>query len=77
MCSSDLLGYSAPALDAWVKRTRLWAQGDAPKDLKNAGAPPLPHQPREVFLYIISGFKPKAPTAAMALIERLGGKAAG
>jgi len=28
-----------------------------------------------VFIYAINGFKPKAPAAAMALIERLGGKA--
>lgn len=27
--------------------------------------------PREVFVYVIDGFKPKAPAAAMALIERL------
>jgi len=25
-----------------------------------------------VFVYMINGFKPKAPAAAMALIERLG-----
>ena len=73
----EALGYSAPALDGWAKRARLWAQGGEPKGLKSAGAPPATPEPREVFLYIISGFKPKAPTAAMALIERLGGKTAG
>jgi hypothetical protein len=26
---------------------------------------------REVFIYLINGFKPRAPAAAMALIERL------
>jgi uncharacterized protein YecE (DUF72 family) len=30
---------------------------------------------KDVFLYFINGHKPKAPAAAMALIERLGGKA--
>ena len=31
--------------------------------------------PRDVFLYVISGFKPRNPAAAMALIDRLGGSA--
>ena len=29
---------------------------------------------RDVFVFMINGFKPKAPTAAMALIERVGGR---
>ena len=32
-------------------------------------------QEREVFLYVISGFKERNPAAAMALIERVGGSA--
>jgi uncharacterized protein YecE (DUF72 family) len=65
-------GYSPKALDEWVKRARLWAEGDAPDDL-NRIAPPeaKPSKSRDVFIYMINGFKPKAPAAAMALIEKL------
>jgi uncharacterized protein YecE (DUF72 family) len=73
----EALGYAPKALDAWAERARLWSKGGAPKDLKSVGAPAAGHEPRDVFLYMISGFKPKAPAAAMALIERLGGKPAG
>ena len=38
-------------------------------DDRRAGAPPK--QPRDVFIYMISGAKVRAPAAAMALIERL------
>ncbi|MGO8797834.1 MAG: DUF72 domain-containing protein [Roseiarcus sp.] len=56
----ETLGYSREALDQWAARARAWAAGGA-------------QEPRDVFLYVIDGFKPKAPAAAMALIERLGG----
>jgi uncharacterized protein YecE (DUF72 family) len=67
----EALGYPKRALDKWAAHARLWAEGGAPEGLKNAGAPPLAKTPRDVFLYAINGFKPKAPAAAMALIERL------
>ncbi len=68
------LGYPPKGLDEWAARARLWAEGGAPKGLKSFGAAPeKAPEPREVFLYVINGFKPKAPAAAMALIERLGG----
>ena len=64
-------GYSAAALDRWAERARLFAAGGAPDDLASVGA--LAHEPapRDVFLYVISGFKPRNPAAAMALLERL------
>jgi uncharacterized protein YecE (DUF72 family) len=68
----ETLGYSKRALDKWAAHARLWAEGGAPEGLKNAGAPPLAKTPRDVFVYAINGFKPKAPAAAMALIERVG-----
>ncbi|RAI44051.1 hypothetical protein CH341_11210 [Rhodoplanes roseus] len=67
------LGYAEAALDAWAERAKFWAAGKAPADLatvgptKKAGA-----TPRDVFLYVISGAKPKNPAAALALIERVG-----
>ena len=52
-------------------RDRPGPAGGAPDDLATvAGAAP-PKKPRDVFVYMISGAKVRAPAAAMALIERL------
>jgi uncharacterized protein YecE (DUF72 family) len=65
-------GYPAQALDVWAQRASAWSQGKVPNDLEPvAGPEKSPPKPREVFIYFINGFKPKAPAAAMALIERL------
>ena len=59
------------ALDAWAKRAQTFADGGAPDDLATiAQASPEPAR-RDVFIYMISGAKVRAPAAAMALIERL------
>ena len=64
-------GYSTRALDAWAKRAQTFADGGAPDDLATiAQASPEPAR-RDVFIYMISGAKVRAPAAAMALIERL------
>jgi uncharacterized protein YecE (DUF72 family) len=64
-------GYPPRALELWAKRARSWAAGAAPDDLATITAP-LPQQDkRDVFIYMISGAKVRAPAAAMALIERL------
>ena len=65
-------GYSPAALDAWAARATAWAEGDTPGDLPGVGAPPGKAHGRDVFLYVIAGFKPKNPAAAMGLIDRLG-----
>jgi uncharacterized protein YecE (DUF72 family) len=65
-------GYSGPALDRWAERARTWAAGGAPKDLETVAPAEPDGAGREVFLYVISGFKERNPAAAMALIERLG-----
>jgi uncharacterized protein YecE (DUF72 family) len=65
-------GYPAAALDAWLSRFRTWAAGSVPKDVKPiAPAPKGGKQPRDCFVYFISGAKERAPIAAMALIKRL------
>ncbi|MEQ8396798.1 DUF72 domain-containing protein [Thalassobaculum sp.] len=65
-------GYSPAALDAWAGRARRWAAGEIPDDLDSV-APSIQHPAgRDVFLYVISGFKERNPAAATALIERLG-----
>jgi uncharacterized protein YecE (DUF72 family) len=63
-------GYVDADLDAWVKRAKTWAEGGAPSDLNLVADAPQAAA-RDVFLYVISGFKEKNPAAAMALIERL------
>jgi uncharacterized protein YecE (DUF72 family) len=68
---TEKLGYSDEALDVWAKRARAWAQGGAPPDLAAVGAPVANVAGRDVFLYVISGFKALNPAAAMGLIEWL------
>ena len=65
-------GYPAKELDKWAERAHAWAAGGAPSDPKPIDAPEKnASKSRDVFIYMINGFKPKAPAAAMALIERL------
>ena len=68
---TEKLGYSGEALDVWAKRAQAWAKGGAPPDLAAVGASVHNAAGREVFLYVISGFKALNPAAAMSLIERL------
>ena len=64
-------GYAPKALDAWAKRAKVWASGKEPADLPRvAKAKPAAKQ-RDVFLFMISGAKERAPAAARGLIERL------
>ncbi len=65
------LGYAPKALDAWAARAKAWAAGGVPDDLEMVTKPKPEKAGREVFLYVISGFKERNPAAAMALIERV------
>ena len=67
----EAAGYSPASLTQWAKRARAWADGKAPAGLELLAAPERKPRPRDVFVYVINGFKPKAPAAAMALLERL------
>jgi uncharacterized protein YecE (DUF72 family) len=68
---SDLLtGYSPQALDRWAQAVRLWAAGGEP-DLPRVEGESPSHAPRDVYVLFISGAKERAPSAAMALLERL------
>ena len=62
--------YPPEALDAWAGRLAAWREGALPADLPRLVAAPPEHS-RDVFAFIISGGKPRAPLGAMALIERL------
>lgn len=63
-------GYSPAALDGWARIAKSWSKGQSPKGLPLL-APALKAPARDVFIFFISGFKPRNPAAAMALIERL------
>jgi uncharacterized protein YecE (DUF72 family) len=64
-------GYAAAELDAWAERSAAWEKGAAPDGLPSIAKPVASKRKHDVFVYMINGFKPKAPAAAMALIERL------
>ncbi|KQU52800.1 hypothetical protein ASG72_07890 [Bosea sp. Leaf344] len=65
-------GYASAELARWLARAKAWAKGEPPEGLDRIAPETLPKAPRDVFLYVISGAKPRNPAAAMALIERLG-----
>ena len=65
-------GYTPAAVDEWAARARSWSKGGVAEGLALVGGGERkPPKSRDVFIYMINGFKPKAPAAAMALIERL------
>jgi uncharacterized protein YecE (DUF72 family) len=72
-CSKTIkTGYSSDVLDKWAIRARIWSYGSSPDDLERiSDLEEHPPKRRDVFIYMVNGFKPKAPAAATALIERL------
>jgi uncharacterized protein YecE (DUF72 family) len=64
-------GYPPAALDAWAKRAQSWTNGKAPGDLPAIAGRPKSPRKLDVFIYMISGAKVRAPAAAMALLERV------
>jgi uncharacterized protein YecE (DUF72 family) len=68
---SEPYGYASDELDRWAQRASIWARGGTPDDLPTFGTPLDAKDGREVFIYVISGYKARNPAAAMALIERL------
>ena len=61
-------GYPPAELDTWAKRLQAFSTGDAPPGLEMPTA--APRMQRDVFGYVISGAKHRAPAAAMALGAR-------
>jgi uncharacterized protein YecE (DUF72 family) len=66
------LGYSDAALDLWAARAKAWASGAAVAGLDCIEARSKDGEPRDVYIYVISGHKVRNPAAAMALLRRLG-----
>ena len=68
--TDEPLGYAPASLDAWAERAKRWAAGGEPPDVPRIGSAAQARS-RDVFVYVISGAKERAPAAAKALIERL------
>jgi uncharacterized protein YecE (DUF72 family) len=64
-------GYRKDDLVAWAKRARAWEKGGAPADLSTLAPAAGPKAKRDVFIYMISGAKVRAPAAAQALLAEL------
>ncbi len=65
-------GYSDAALDRWAARARAWACGEPVDGVDYVEARNSDGKARDVFIYVINGYKVRNPSAAMALLERLG-----
>ena len=65
-------GYTPGDLDRWSSVARGWAKGASPGSLDYVSDARAPEQPRDVYLFVIGGFKARNPAAALALLERLG-----
>ncbi|HJV67989.1 DUF72 domain-containing protein [Ideonella sp.] len=64
-------GCPPEALDALAACAQAWRDGGEPADVPRIEPPQGASQPRDVFMFFISGAKEKAPAAAMALRERI------
>jgi uncharacterized protein YecE (DUF72 family) len=64
-------GYPPAALATWAKRAHAWAEGSAPSDLTTLAPASGAKTKRDVFVYMISGAKLRAPAAAQALLAKL------
>lgn len=69
-CEEEPTGYDAVALDRWAETARQWSRGESPAGFPYASEH-APSQPRESYIFFISGAKVRNPAAAKALIERL------
>jgi uncharacterized protein YecE (DUF72 family) len=69
--ATETNGYSEASLERWAARAHAWASGSIPDDLEYVEARAGNDEPRDVFLYVISGHKVHNPAAAVSLIERL------
>jgi uncharacterized protein YecE (DUF72 family) len=71
-CADEIpTGYSPADLSRWAERAKIWEAGGVPEDLPVVAAQRPPQHPRDVFAFMISGAKHRAPAAAAALIDML------
>jgi uncharacterized protein YecE (DUF72 family) len=70
--SEEACGYAEAELGAWAGRLSALATGEAPPGLAPGAVAPRAGE-KDVFAFVISGAKERAPPAAQALIARLAG----
>ena len=63
-------GYPVESIDAWAERAKAFASGLVPSGLPPV-APATPQVGKDVYLYVISGFKQANPVTAMQIKERI------
>ena len=61
-------GYASAELKKWQSHAETWQSGGSPA---KGFSQPAPKVKRDVFIYMISGAKERAPAAALALLESL------
>ena len=72
--SVNAVGYPPADIERIAGLCRAWQAGEAPAGLPYAGrAADSRGRGGDVFVFMINGFKPKAPAAALALAEKLKG----
>src|SRR5688572_4024660 len=72
LVAEQATGYSPRELDRIAALCRAWHAGEAPGGLPYSGDPAASRgKPGEVFAFMINGAKERAPSAALALAERL------
>lgn len=73
MCSREDIetGYSSSELDAWAKTAKDWSNGNLPEDVGYITSPVPLVTGRDVYMFVISGAKIRAPAAAQALMARI------
>ncbi len=64
------LGYSDATLTRWAARAKAWVSGAAPVGMDFVEPQGAKDEPRDVYLYVISGAKVRNPAAAMSLISK-------
>jgi len=64
-------GYPPNELDEWARIAKGWRDGHAPEGLDYTASKEAGSSGRDVFAYVISGAKVRAPAAAIALAERV------
>ena len=65
-------GYTTAEIKTWSARAREWEAGKTGDDLPVI-SPAKAEKKRDVFVYMISGAKERAPAAAMAMLSQLKG----
>jgi uncharacterized protein YecE (DUF72 family) len=70
-CEEESCGYAPAELDRWTTAPGHGRRAGAPADLPLFLEPAAPEQPRDVFVFFISGWKAHNPAAAEAMLTRL------